>query len=113
MFSTKDAVKNLNDSRRKDPTKARKKRSRPKRSRKLSDQYTRRSYHNAIDRACKKAGVPHWHPHQLRHTAATKIRSLYGLDVATIVLGHKHRVTSEIYADADFKKAIEVMREIG
>jgi integrase len=24
--------------------------------------------------ACKAAAIPHWHPHQLRHTAATKIR---------------------------------------
>ncbi|MEZ6073696.1 MAG: hypothetical protein R3C10_26300 [Pirellulales bacterium] len=63
--------------------------------------------------AADHAGFLNWHPNQLRHTAATKIRSLYGLDVATIVLGHKQRVTSEIYADANGKKAIKVMREIG
>ena len=37
----------------------------PKRT--LGDHYIVNAYGHAIADACKKAGVPHWHPHQLRH----------------------------------------------
>ncbi len=77
------------------------------------DQYTTASYRRAIARAAERAGVADWHPHQLRHTCATKVRQRFGLDSATIVLGHRHGVTTEIYAEADFNRAIEVMREMG
>jgi integrase len=36
------------------------------------------SYHGAIDYGIKKAGVKHWHPHQLRHSCATRVRREYG-----------------------------------
>jgi integrase len=42
---------------------ARKKKAEPKRA--PRDHYDRYSYAHAIARACRKAGVPHWHPHQL------------------------------------------------
>ena len=85
--------------------------SAPKRSPKCH--YTRQSYRRAIARSCELAGVPSWHPHQLRHNCATKLRRRFGLDAASIVLGHRHGVVTEIYAEADFERAIEVMRAIG
>ena len=60
--------------------------------------YTVGSYRKAIRRACLKANVPIWHPHQLRHTAATNIRCQFGLEVAQAVLGH-----SEIGDDPDLR----------
>ncbi len=57
--------------------------------------------------------VPDWHPHQLRHNRATELRRLYGLEVARILLGHKTAVVTEIYAEADHARAIEVMGKIG
>ena len=43
---------------------------RPRRPGRLPrERYDADSYGNAIRRACKKAKVPHWHPHQLRHAA--------------------------------------------
>ena len=33
-----------------------------------------RALHKAIATACDKAGVPHWHPNQIRHLRATEIR---------------------------------------
>jgi len=41
------------------------------------DQYDSQTYGRAITYAIKKAGCEHWTPHQLRHTAATRIRSEY------------------------------------
>ena len=70
-------------------------------------------YRWAIARACEKAEVPPWHPHQLCHNCATKVRCLYGLDGASAVLGHKIGIVTEIYAEQDFQKAINIMREIG
>ncbi len=54
-----------------------------------------------------------WHPNQLRHTAATRIRAAYGIELARIILGHSSAVTSEIYAEIDREKAKEVMEKLG
>jgi integrase len=83
-------------------------RKRPPRS-----HYSVISYSHAIRDACIKAGVPHWHPHQLRHNAATRLRKEYGLEGAQTTLGHRHARTSELYAERDEAKAREIMREVG
>ena len=54
-----------------------------------------------------------WHPHQLRHNAATRLRREFGLDAARAVLGHSTPVVTEIYAELDRLKAAEVMGKIG
>jgi integrase len=71
------------------------------------------AYRKAIERACQKAGVEKWHPHQLRHSAATEIARRYGLDAARAVLGHRSVAVTNIYAELDMQKAKEVAREIG
>jgi hypothetical protein len=53
--------------------------------------------------------VPSWHPHQLRHNAGTQLRREYGLEVARVVLGHKHAAITEVSAEADRERAQEVM----
>ena len=100
--------------------------------------YTVKAYHYAIRRACQRAEaaniksymkahglavppdpiptqllVPHWHPHQLRHNAATWLRKEFGLDVARIILGHRSPAITEVYAELDFAKAVEVMHRVG
>jgi integrase len=56
----------------------------------------------------------HWHPHQLRHAAATAIRREFGLEAAQIALGHSSAlVTEAVYAERDMQKAVTVMRAIG
>lgn len=77
------------------------------------DHYTVDRYANAIARACRTAGVPHWHPHQLRHAAASRVRAAAGLDAAQVILGHRHAQTTEIYAEADRAKAAEIMARVG
>jgi integrase len=54
-----------------------------------------------------------WHPHQLRHTAATKLRKQYGLEAARVVLGHRSAAVAEIYAEIDSGKAQQIMGEVG
>ncbi|MGA2254427.1 MAG: site-specific integrase [Thermoguttaceae bacterium] len=118
VFSPKDAVAAVREERarhrksRRQPSQlARRPKPSPKRAPK--DQYDRRVYARAVARACKKADGAHWHPHQLRHNCATKVRHLYGVEGAMAVLGHKIGIVTEIYAERDLQKAIEIMREIG
>ena len=54
-----------------------------------------------------------WHPHQLRHSAATTIRREAGLDTARTVLGHASLQVAEVYAERDAAKAREIMAQIG
>jgi integrase len=88
-------------------------RSKPDAIRTPGDQYTKASYNRAVNRACKKAGVPQWTVNQLRHSSGTEVRNKYGLDAAQAVLGHANASTTEIYAELDFEKAAQVAREIG
>jgi len=59
--------------------------------------------------------APHrWHPHQLRHNAATDIRKAFGLEAAQLALGHASaQITDAIYAERDHAKVIEVMQRVG
>jgi integrase len=77
------------------------------------DRYSVGSYARAIARACIRAKVPHWHPHQLRHSRATEIRKAAGLDAARTILSHRSPVITEIYAQQDLDKAAELMEKIG
>jgi integrase len=85
--------------------------AKPKRA--PSSLYSVHAYGVAINRACKKAGIPPWHAHQIRHTAATQIAAAYGIEVARIVLGHRHIRTTELYAAADLIKAAEAIAAVG
>lgn len=91
--------------------------------------YTVTSYGRAIRNACRKADrqarrdqpkvstdrvlVPDWHPHQLRHSAATELRRQFGIESARVILGHSSAVTTELYAEADRKKAKEIIGRVG
>ncbi len=77
------------------------------------DHYTTLSYGRAIATACKRADVPHWHPHQLRHNAATELRREFGIDTTRAVLGHSSIATSELYAEFDDCKARDAIARIG
>lgn len=60
---------------------------RAKPQRQPGDHYTTTSYRRAIERACRLAKIDAWSPNQLRHTRATELRRLHGLDAAQVVLG--------------------------
>ncbi|MDD3469819.1 MAG: site-specific integrase [Thermoguttaceae bacterium] len=78
-----------------------------------SDCYDRKNYAQAIARAAKRAGVSHWSPNQLRHSAGTEIRRRYGIEAACAVLGHESISTTEIYAERNESLARRVAEEIG
>jgi integrase len=111
------------------PSQRDRKKMRPKLS--PGERYDTMAYHRAITRGCDRAS-PHptleritearltddqaaelrewrkahrWHPHQLRHSAATRLRREFGLDVARAVLGHSSPIVTEVYAELDPKQA--------
>lgn len=111
--------------------------ARPKR--KAGAQYNVAAYRRAIGRACDlafphptlsampKAKLPveqlvelkkwqsahRWSPNQLRHSAATEIRRKFGIEGAQVILGHSSVDTTEVYAERDYQKGIEIARRIG
>jgi integrase len=93
------------------------------------DRYTVASFRQAIMRACDAAfPVPEgmtaedakkhrrehrWHPHQLRHSAATRIRKEHGLEAAQVILGQRTISATQIYAEANVELARQIMRKVG
>ncbi len=77
------------------------------------DRYDANTYRQVIRRACLKAGIPIWHPNQLRHSRLTQIRKCYGLEASKACAGHKEIGVTQHYAEQDRKLAYEVMAEIG
>jgi len=111
--------------------------SKPQRS--AGERYGVAAYRRAIARACDVA-FPHpelcsipkreltpeqltelkkwqtahrWSPNQLRHSAATEIRHRFGLEAAQILLGHSKADVTQVYAERDLAKGIEIARCIG
>ena len=54
-----------------------------------------------------------WHPHQLRHDAATELRKEFGIEAARIILGHRSATITEVYAEKDEQQAVAAMVKIG
>ena len=77
------------------------------------DRYDTQSYGAAVRRGAVKAGVERWSPNRLRHAAATEIRRQFGLEAAQIVLGHAKADVTQVYAERDLAKGLEVARRIG
>jgi integrase len=91
--------------------------------REVGDVYDAHTLRRAIARAVtaanrqrKAAGLPpiaKWHPYQVRHAAATRLRADFGLDVARCVLGHSSATMTEVYAEIDQTKARAAIEQIG
>jgi integrase len=76
-------------------------------------EYTPHAYANAVRVAAEKAGVPHWHPNQLRHLVASEVRKAHGLEAAQVLLGHTRANVTEVYAERDQRLADSVGAAIG
>lgn len=101
--------------------------------------YDSNSYRRAIHRACDLA-FPHpvygsieprkvppadrdeykawqsehrWSPNRLRHTAATEIRKRFGIEAASVILGHTKVSTTEIYAERNTELARNIAAQLG
>lgn len=75
--------------------------------------YLPASYNQAIRMACLKAGIKPWGPNRLRHSFATDVRREHGLEAVQICLGHSRADVSQIYAERDMAKGLEIARKIG
>ncbi len=75
--------------------------------------YTSSSYQHAISKACLRGKTEHWSPNQIRHTRATELRQLFGLEACQAVLGHRQAFVTQIYAERDFAAAARIMGEAG
>ncbi len=118
LFDPRDAEAARNEERRqnrKSPMTPSQAKRTPKRSPKRPPRefYDRDSYRRAIRRACDKANVPRWHPHQLRHNFATRVRKDHGIEAARILLGHRSPMMTEIYAETDRSTAAQIAAKIG
>jgi integrase len=58
-----------------------------------------RNFYREFSRTCDEAGLGHWHPHELRHAAASLMLAQgVKLHVVSQVLGHSSiRMTSDVY----------------
>ncbi len=110
------------------PSQQNRRRSEPKR--RPADRYDKNSYRRAIARAVHKANkrirenavregiedpefLESWHPNQLRHTAGTDIRRQFGIEGAQLILGHSRADVTQVYAERDTSRAIEIIKMIG
>ncbi|MGH9304928.1 MAG: tyrosine-type recombinase/integrase [Acidimicrobiales bacterium] len=57
------------------------------------------NFAKAFVRACEKAGLGHWHPHEARHSAASVMLAQgVPLEVVSEVLGHSSiSITKDVY----------------
>jgi integrase len=117
LFSPAEAMAELQElrrRRRKTPVQPRQvDRSKPRPAKRPGADYTVASYLRAMQATCDRAGIASWHPHQLRHAAATEIRKRFGIEAARIILGHEDVRTAQIYAEQDRARGIEVITSIG
>ncbi len=103
------------------PSQRDRRRARPKK--RPGERYDTDSYRRAINYGVKRANeiraekqepeIPSWHPHQLRHNAATLLRREFNIDVARAVLGHAAPAITERYAERDEALAVEAMLRVG
>lgn len=75
--------------------------------------YTTGSYGRSIRYACEANGIETWAPNRLRHSAGTRYRKEFGLEAASVILGHSEVGVTQVYAEADRAKAIEAARRLG
>ena len=54
-----------------------------------------------------------WHPNQLRHTFATRVRKQHGLEAAQVLLGHSRADVTQVYAEKNMELAAAVVAKIG
>lgn len=93
--------------------------NRSKTRRAINDFYHVAAYRRAITRAVdlanedRKEPLPHWHPNQMRHSAATEIRARFGLEAAATVLGHAKPDMTLTYAERDLATAEKIMAAVG
>ncbi len=91
---------------------------RPKRERYDVDSY-RRAITYAISKLNRERAneglepIPKWFPLQLRHSRATEIRKVYGIEGAQVSLGHARADVTQVYAERNLDLAIKIAKKMG
>ena len=77
--------------------------------------YNRNSYYQAVGRAAKRAGVPHWYPLNIRHRAAEEARQGHekGIEAVQARLRHAEVSVSQVYASNRDNLGRDVARRFG
>lgn len=117
LFSPADAARDRAHERRrtrKTPlTPSQRARDAAPKTRRYAESYSEDLYGKIVRKAAKKAGVESWSPNRLRHLYATEVRAKFGVEAAQIMLGHAKADVTQIYAERDFKRAVQIAAEIG
>ncbi len=76
-----------------------------------------RNLYRDFQGVCRRAGLEHWHPHELRHSAASlTLASGVALQVVSHILGHSSiRMTADVYGhllDPERERAAAAMAEL-
>jgi integrase len=74
--------------------------------------YSVSSFRNAAKRGCYRADVGRFTPYDIRRSAATRVRSEFGKEAATLLLGHVSTDTTEIYLLDEVKETMKVAKQI-
>ena len=77
-----------------------------------------KNYHQAVERAIERVRrkgkqIATWRPGQLRHSAATAARAMFGREAAGEFLGHAGLSLVDRYAERALEVAAKVAREMG
>jgi integrase len=83
-----------------------------------SDDETWKQYNARLTEEDREAirqwrGKMYWHPHQLRHNAATFLRQEFGVEAARLILGHRSIAVTELYAELNHDKALQIIEAVG
>jgi len=54
-----------------------------------------------------------WHAHQPRHNYATYVRKEFGLEAAQILLRHSQADVTQVHAERDMNRAVQIAEKIG
>lgn len=80
----------------------------------VAEFYDVNTYARAVLRACDRADVPRWSPHQLRHACAARLFEKGEFEAARAVLGHSRLDMTRHYAkSADARLASDAMLRNG
>jgi integrase len=87
------------------------------------DAYTTGSLNRAIQRAVARANrdraaegkpqLPRWHVYQLRHTSASNLAKLFGIEAVRTVLGHSSVTMTEVYVERDLEQSRKIAESAG
>jgi integrase len=87
-------------------------RPRPNPRRAPGERYTVNTLQQTVRKTCRRLGLTPWTVLQVRHTRATEVRRLYGLEGAAASLGDSVEA-AQIYAERNRQLAERIAREIG